>query len=347
MSILNIFNNDAFSVTSLTDAMREIKYVPSYIGSLGLFQTTSIDTLDIAIEKDKNQNMLIVPASPRGGPGTTFGKNKRSMRSLRVPHFQVDDAIYADEVQSVRAFGEERAIESLQGKIANRAAEASQFFALTEEFHRLSVVTQGKLLDADGDVLFDYATEFGEALPAEIDWDLDNANPADGVLRKKAAALVRAMGATLDGLPYSGVIALCGDAFFDDLIAHSEVRDTYKNIADAVTLRQAYLPTGNGSVQSGVWGSFSLFDITWVNYRGGQTVNVDTNKVKFIPLGVPGLFRSVYAPADYIETVNTMGQRLYAKQWRMGNDKGVNLELQSNVLHYCTRPRTLFSGKRT
>jgi hypothetical protein len=26
-----------------------------------------------------------------------------------------------------------------------------------------------------------------------------------------------------------------------------------------------------------------------------------------------GLFRTVYAPADYIETVNTPGQRLYGK----------------------------------
>ena len=45
MATFDIFNNDAFSVTSLTDAMREIKYVPSFISSLGLFETTSIDTL--------------------------------------------------------------------------------------------------------------------------------------------------------------------------------------------------------------------------------------------------------------------------------------------------------------
>src|SRR6056297_72905 len=103
MSILNIFSQDAFSVMRLTDALREIKYVPSRIGQLGLFQSTSIDTLDIAIEKDKQQNQLIIGATPRGGPGQTFGKNKRSLRTLRVPHFQVDDAIMADEVQQVRA----------------------------------------------------------------------------------------------------------------------------------------------------------------------------------------------------------------------------------------------------
>lgn len=346
MTILNIFNNDAFSVMSLTDAMREIKYTPSYLSSLGIFQTTSIDTLDIAIEKDKDQNVIIVPASPRGGVGATVGKNKRAMRSLRIPHFQVDDAMYADEVQGVRQFGEERAVETLQGKIANRAVEHSQSFALTEEFHRLSVVTKGKLLDSDGEVLFDYAKEFGEDMPAELDWKLDSTSAADGALRKKATQFVRLLGTSLGGLPCSGVMALCGDDFFDALTEHKEVRDTYKGYADAATLRQAVVGANNDSAQSGVWAQFPLFNINWVNYRGAEKVSVEPDKVKFVPLGVPGLFRTVYAPADYIETVNTMGQRMYAKQWLMPNDKGVNLEFQTNALHYCTRPRALFSGKK-
>jgi hypothetical protein len=276
--------------------------------------------------------------------GTTFGKNKRSMRSLRVPHFQVDDAIYAEEVQSVRAFGEERATQSLMGKVANRAVEASTFFALTEEYHRLSVITKGQLLDADGTtVLFNFYTEFGESAPAEIAFDLDNASPASGALRKKCAAVIRAMAATLDGLPFTGIRALCSDTFFDSLIAHPEVRETYKNYEAAATLRTAYI---NASGQVSTFGSFEFGGITFENYRGGQTVGIVTDKANFFPEGVPGLFRTVYAPADYMETVNTMGQRLYAKQWTMPNDKGVNLEFQMNALHYCNRPRVLMQGRK-
>jgi len=195
MSILNIFSQDAFSVMRLTDALREIKYTPSRIGQMGLFQTTSIDTLDIAIEKSKDQNSILVSASPRGGTGQTFGKTKRAMRMLKVPHFQVDDAIYADEVQQVRAFGQEVAVERLQQKIADRAAEASQFFALTEEYHRLNILKTGQLLDADGSVLFDYFTEFGESQQAVVDFDLDNAGATDGALRKKCAGVIRQIAA--------------------------------------------------------------------------------------------------------------------------------------------------------
>ena len=343
--ILDIFDQDAFSVTTMSDAMRDIKYVPGFVSKLGLFQTTSIDTLDIAIEKDADDNVFIIPASPRGGPGKTFGKNRRSMRKLSVPHFQVDDAIYAEEVQSVRAFGDDRARDTFQGRIARRASEVRQSFALTEEFHKLSVITKGQLLDADGSVLYDYYSEMGEAQAAEVDWDLDAANPAKGVLRQKATDLTRAMGTALGGLPFSGIIAFCGDGFYDALIKHPEVIATYEGYAAAATLRTAAIDPSNQSAQSGSWGAFPLFDITWVNYRGGLNVGIDSNEVKFVPLGVPGLFRSVFAPADYIETVNTPGLELYVKTFRMQNDKGISLEYQNNVIHYCTRPRVLMRGK--
>jgi hypothetical protein len=38
------------------------------IGQMGLFQTVSIDTLDIAIEKDKAQNGMLVRQAPAAGP---------------------------------------------------------------------------------------------------------------------------------------------------------------------------------------------------------------------------------------------------------------------------------------
>lgn len=342
--MLDIFKQDAFSVISLTDAMREVKHVPGYISRRGLFQTSSVDTLTIAIEKDKSQNLKLIPASPRGAPGTTFGKNKRSMRSLGIPHFEVNDAVYADEVQGVRAFGQERAVESLQMKIMDRAMEASQFFALTEEYHRLKVLTTGKLYDADGTVLFDYETEFDESLPGEIDFSFDT--NTDGKLRAFCAGVHRNMAASLDGLPFSGIEFICGDKFFDDLIANEEVRETYLGYSAAATLRSAYV---GGSGQNDTFGEIEFGGIRFINYRGSfnGSAAVHTDKAHGYPVGVPGLFRTVYAPADYIETVNTMGQRLYAKQWEMPNGKGVNLDFQTNALHYCTRPRVLVRAKRT
>ena len=59
-----------------------------------------------------------------------------------------------------------------------------------------------------------------------------------------------------------------------------------------------------------------------------------------------------FGPADYMETVNTMGLPYYASQVPMDHHKGVNLEAQSNPLNLCTRPRAIIkltmdsSGRR-
>lgn len=59
------------------------------------------------------------------------------------------------------------------------------------------------------------------------------------------------------------------------------------------------------------------------------------------PEGVPGMFRTVYSPADYMETVNTVGVPYYAKQERMAFDKGVELEAQSNPICFNQLPEAV------
>jgi hypothetical protein len=331
--MLDIFKSDAFSVTSLTDAINAIPYVPT--GLAPLFQETSVMTLTVAIE-NKEGVLTLVPPTPRGGPGTTIQKRNRSMLDIRVPHFERNDAVMAEEVQGVRAWGSETVLETVQGYVAQRLAEHSQDFETTAEYHRIGAV-KGIVTYADGSTL-DLFNLFGVSQETEVDFDLDNATPAAGALRKKCDTVVRLIAANLGGVPYSGVRAEVGDAFWDDLIAHKEVRETYLNQAQAAELR-------NGTLYQ----DFGFGGITWRNYRGavGGTSFVNTDKAHLYPTGVPGMFRCVYAPADYMETVNTPGQRLYVKQYEMPNGKGIHLDVQTNALHYATRPKALIKGKRT
>ena len=94
---------------------------------------------------------------------------------------------------------------------------------------------------------------------------------------------------------------------------------------------------------------FEFGGIVWENYGQIDTgdFGINTLKARFFPSGVPNLFKTYYAPADYIETVNTLGQRLYAKQYPMPNDKGINGELQMNALQLCTRPGALMGARNT
>ena len=52
-------------------------------------------------------------------------------------------------------------------------------------------------------------------------------------------------------------------------------------------------------------------------------------------------FATYFAPADFNETVNTLGQPLYAKQEPRRFDRGTDLHTQSNPLPLCHRPALL------
>ena len=213
----------------------------------------------------------------------------------------------------------------------------------TEEFARVGAI-KGIITYADGTTT-NLFTEFGVSAQSTVDFNLDAGSPVMGALRAQCAAIYRLIAGALDGTPYRGVHAFVGDAFFDALIAHPEVRQTYLNQTGGSELRAPYINGG----QSGAFGSFEFGGIVWENYRGkvGATDFIATDEAYFFPTGTPGLFKTVYAPADYIETVNKPGQRLYLKQYAMPNDKGIHFDTQMNALSYCTRPGALVKGTRT
>ena len=337
--MLDIFNNDAFSVTSLTDAVNEISFKPGRIGEMGLFSTTSVDTLSIAIER-KGDILTIVPPTPRGAPGTTIGKEKRDLLMLPVPHFEVNDAVMADEVQGVRAFGTEQQLETVISKVVQRQATHVASFAVTEEFSRLGAV-QGIVSYADGSTL-NLFQEFRVTPEPVTNFKLAASNPVDGDLRELCTKITRKMADHLGGMPFTGIHAFCGDDFFDALLKHPEVRETYKGYSAAQILREGYIGANRSS-----YGIFEFGGIVFENYRGAvnSKVFIETGDCHMFPLGVPGLFKTAYAPADYNETVNTMGKRLYTQQYTMQNNKGVHLDTQTNALQYCVRPKVLMKGK--
>ncbi len=75
---------------------------------------------------------------------------------------------------------------------------------------------------------------------------------------------------------------------------------------------------------------------------------IGADKCHFFPVGVPGLFVNYFAPADYLEAVNTPGLPRYAKTAPDSSfNRWVDIQVQSNPLPICTRPNVLIQGKRT
>lgn len=321
--MLDVFKGDAFSFTELTQAINKLPYVPTRIGQMGLFRARPITTLSVAIEM-KSGVLTLVKTQPRGGRGPVKEPQKRNVRDFRTVHLPQSVKVMADEVQGVRAFGSQTETQTAMAWLMEKVAIARQDLDLTHENQRLGAI-KGVVLDADGAEIYDYYDEFG-LTQEEFDFDLGNAST---MVRTKCHQLQRMIQKKLGGVSFSGIHAFVGSTFFDSLVDHESVRDTY-------------LGTGNASeLRRNVRLAFDFGNVMFEEYRGeiGGTPMVGDDVGYAFPVGVPGMFESYFAPADYLNTVNTMGLPFYMSEPEMlPFGKGLEYEIQSNPLHINTRP---------
>ncbi len=322
--MLDIFRNDAFSVISLTEKILTAPFKPSRIQQLGLFGEKSISSTSVVVEI-KNGTLTLIQTTPRGGPASQIGAIKRKARSLMVPHLERDSTIYADEVQGIRAFGSENELETVQAVVDERLARLRAMHEVTLEYQRLGAL-KGIILDADGSTLFNLFDEFG-VTGQTYTIDLNTGALA---VRRQSVEIQRLIEDELGAEPVSGFRAFAGDEFFDALIESASVTGTlqYQESQSLRTdLRKGFIYAG----------------ITWENYRGNVngTQFVESDEAIVFPEGTD-LFQTYFAPADYLETVNTLGKRLYAKIF---NDPELNrfvkVHSQSNPLSLNLRPRAV------
>ncbi|RDE07728.1 major capsid protein [Pelagibacterium lacus] len=341
MASMDIFNNSAFSMTSLTGAVSKVGFKPQLLGSLGIFEPMPVRTRSLFVDRRENA-LTLIPTSPTGAPPKELEVDPRNAVPLKTTRLAKGFTLYAEEIQGIRAFGSETEFAQVQAEYLRRMAMVRDDMDLTHEYHRLGAL-QGLLLDADGTtVIYNYFTEFGVSEATAIDFDLDNASPATGAVRKKCATVIRAMARSAGGAftPSTTIHALVGDAFYDDLISHPEVEKTYLNWAAAADLRQ-----------DKTWQAFTYGGITWHNYRGtddNSTVAIDPDEAKFFPVGARDVFKKAMAPAEFGPYVNTLGQDVYAMNIpdrdRQAFTRG---ELYSYPLYFVQRPDVLRKGTRT
>lgn len=339
MATMDIFKSDAFSTTSLSGSLDKLGYVPGFLTGLpGLVVPAPVRTESIFIEERSNAPAIILTSERGEAPPSRVGE-KRAVRGFKTVRVAQKSRISASEIQNIRAFGSESELMQVQSEVARRQLLMRRDFELTKENMFLGMV-QGLAVDGST-TIYDWATEFGQTIPTEIDFDLDNASPASGAVRKSCSTVVRSVIRALKGLGGNGVriVGLCGDAFWDDLTAHPEVRATYLNTMAAADLRM-----GNAFEQ------FNYGGITFVNYRGtddGSTVAVNTNKCKFFPVGA-GIFQWAMSPGESFDFVNTLGQELYSSLVPdRDRNMWVDVEMYSYPLPVCTMPSALHSAKRT
>jgi len=313
-----------FSLTTLTAVINNLPFKPARIGQLGWFEELGIAETTAKIEQ-LNGSLGLVSTAPRGGVGEVILGDKRNELTFSVPHIPALAGLDADELQNLRAFGTENQLDSVSAARDRLLAKLRANLELTIEAHRIGAL-KGLILDKDGSTLQNLFTAFGGSQQTQA---MGFSTSANSKTREVHTIVLEKIEDALGGVPFSGVRVLCSSGFWKALIEDKDVKETYLNTMMASALRQ------DPRLE------FTHMGITYERYRGTSAVKIDDNVAYAVPEGVPGLFVTRYAPANYIETVNTIGLPMYAKAEERGMGKGYDIEAQTNPLNLCTRPTAI------
>lgn len=332
MPSLDVFNSDAFSMQNLTAAVNRMPFKPTFLGSLGIFSDRPQSTT-VAMVEEKHGKLALISTAGRGTLKDVRSREARQARPFNVPHVPYFQTLMADDIQNIRAFGSETELESVGQVINDQLSQMRQDHEVTHEWHRIGAI-KGIVLDADGStVVYNYYTEWGGLDPTTK--AINFVTPDS--LKEKANDWHRAIAANVGAAPYTAVVALCGDGFFDKVVTAAEVVAAYDRWRESFMLRTAQLGPG---FQAQSMSGLDYADILFVNYRGsiGGSPFIANDHAFVFPVGVPNMFVNAIAPADMMGATNTRGQLIYAAQERLPFDKGVELHTQSNALYINTYP---------
>jgi len=337
--IINPFDTGGYDLATMTSAVNLLPNTYGRVRQLGLFAAEGVRTRTIIVENVNGVLTLLQSQSP-GAPAPRKIHGKATMRSFIIPHIPYDDRILPSDLQGRRDAGTVDP-KTLQTEMTKRLVEMRAAHAITEE-HLMMGAVKGTILDADGSTLYNLHTEFGIS-PKTIDFALD-ADTTD--VTSKCREVIRHIEDNLYGDVMSGVRCLCDDTFFDDLITHPNVEKFYVNHQRSIELSGSGVDPRKG---------FSFGGITFEEYRGKATdpatgdlrAFIAAGYAHFFPVGTMSTFKIHHAPAEYMETVNTVGQPIYAKQIMAPTGKWVDVLTESNPLPLCRRPGCLVTGTLT
>lgn len=311
---------NGFDNASLTVAINEAPYMKGVLLQQKVFTEEPVNSTTIVIEQ-VDSVLSLVPHTPRGAPPDVHPKSTRKLVTFEAPHLVTRDTMLADSWQNVRGMGESAPADPTKER--NRVlAEMRRRLELTLERHKASALN-GIVLDANGDVLFDVFAGFGVTQQV-VDFELDNTatNTTTKIMDAKRAAQ-----AALD-VPVQKYLGFASPQFLDALREHGSTGYTRAGWEAAADLSAGAPVFTHGGVE-------------W--HEVAPVAGVD-----FLPAGaaflvpmVPKLCMAYFAPADYLESVNSEGLPFYAKAEPLPFNRGVQIEAQTNPCCVVTRPRAV------
>lgn len=322
MEVQEALASGKFVIRSLTAAINNLTVPKTRLAELKLFEEKGIRTTTVDIEYKDGQIQLVEDVE-RGEDGKPLDDPERKIYTFRAVHLPVPGSVFADDVQNNRAFGEEDELESLQAVIDEKLDIARQSIDATIEYFRFGALF-GKVYGKKGNLIVDLFKVFEiKETDGENTVDFNKALPTQLLQVKRDSEKYQ------KGIKAKGYRGFCRPAFFDALLEDEKFYKAFERQNNGEALRE---DVRRGVFWQGTW---------WEEYDekfGDKDPMPDKYGAVVVPFGKPKMFMTYFAPANYNETVNTVGLPYYTNSEPKKMNKGVDLESQSNPINVNTSP---------
>ena len=117
MATMDIFEGDAFSIIELTRALENIPFKPAILSGSDLFGSRGVRSRTVMIES-RDGTLSLIPFSERGSAYEQQVPERRDMRAFVCRQFKKQDVLWAAEIQGIREFRSETAVQQVQTEVA-------------------------------------------------------------------------------------------------------------------------------------------------------------------------------------------------------------------------------------
>ena len=326
----NPFDAGGYSLADMTQAINILPNLYTRLGQIGLFRFEGVTQRSVVIEQREGV-LSLLPSVPLGAPATVGTREQRSMRSFALPWIPHDDVILPADIQGMPALGVSDAADPLVEVMNRKLTLMRRKHAQTREYMEMNAL-RGIVKDGAGATLYNYFTEFGlEQISVDFVFGTAGTN-----LQGKIRTVLREIEDNLLGETMTTAHALVSSQFFDKLISHPKTEEAYKFFSAA----------GGQPLREDMRRAFPFAGILFEEYNGSVTLSngtserlIPTGEGIAFPLGTFDTFTTYGGPANLLETANTVGLPLYARQMMDAKGRWIDLMTEASILPVNKRPR--------
>lgn len=328
-------------VVDFTDLVNIIPNIWGMYQNLNLFTEDPKTQREIILYRDHEQN-VVMKDSNWDGRRDTVSVGKQDMVSLVVPHFNLDDAIYPNDLygvadwESIRMGG--NAAITLDKVRMKKMETLRKAHSLTLERARAELIREGTVYAPRQTVVTDFYSLFGiTRTDTSVGLSSTTVNPHGEFLD----IVQEAQDSLQAGDLVTDWVAICSPEFFKSLTSNNFIREDFAAIQQPQSIGLLTQTLAGGRFGS-AYQEFKYAGITFVLARGSVAGYdyVESGKAYLFPLGTD-TFRTMYAPANRFGHVNTLAQASYFFEYAGERDDKIDIMSETNFLNAMVRPQAV------